>query len=303
MPPRSWTIKALIDVTADYLQGKGIGSPRLDAELLLAHLLGCRRLDLYLRFDQPLSQDEIAVYRSLIRRRADREPLQYIRGRQEFWSLDFEVGPGVLIPRPETELLVETALRFHREGRLPGGGRPKVLDLGTGSGVLAVCMAREIEAARVWATDTSADALDRARGNAKKHGVEERISWMLADLFAPFRPSRENRFDLILANPPYVPEEELEGLQPEVRDYEPAQALNGGPGGMDVIRRLLTEAPPCLSEGGRLLVELDPRQAGEALETAEATGAYDGVEAIRDHARRLRVLSATRRRAGGGGQG
>ncbi|MCF8061245.1 MAG: peptide chain release factor N(5)-glutamine methyltransferase [Deltaproteobacteria bacterium] len=300
MPPPSWTIKALIDVTTDYFREKGIDSPRLDAELLLSHLLQCRRLDLYLRFDQPLSRDELTGYRSLVRRRAGREPLQYICGRQEFWSLDFEVGPGVLIPRQETELLVEKALDLHREGALSGGGRPRVLDLGTGSGILAVCMAREIETARVWASDLSGEALDRARRNARSHGLDARIAWVQGDLFSPFRPAGGKRFDLILANPPYVPEEELEGLAPEVRDHEPTQALNGGPGGMDVVRRILRESPAFLSTGGWLLMELDPRQVDEALETAGAAEAYDRMEAIRDNSRRFRAISARVKPAGEG---
>jgi release factor glutamine methyltransferase len=292
MPPRRWTIKALIDVTADYLRQKGIDSPRLDAELLLSHLLRCRRLDLYLRFDQPLSEEELSGYRSLVRRRADREPLQYIRGRQEFWSLDFEVGTGVLIPRPETELLVETALALHREGDIPGGVAPRILDLGTGSGILAVCMAGEIEAARVWASDVSMEALTRARRNARSQGLDERISWVQGDLFGPFRASDQSRFDLILSNPPYVPEEELQRLAPEVRDHEPRQALDGGPGGTGVVRRILREAPAFLSRGGRLLVELDPRQGEEVLKTAEDVGAYDRVETIPDHSHRVRAVSA-----------
>jgi release factor glutamine methyltransferase len=291
MPPRPWTIKALIDVTAGYLREKGVDSPRLDAELLLSHILGCRRLDLYLRFDQPLSEEELAGYRGLVRRRAGREPLQYICGRQEFWSLDFEAGPGGLIPRPETELLVEKALALHREGGLAGGAL-RVLDLGTGSGVLAVCTAREIETARVWASDISMGALTLARRNARRHGMDERISWVQGDLFAPFRPSDRSRFDLILSNPPYVPEEELQGLAPEVRDHEPLRALNGGPGGMEVVRRILQEAPAFLTQGGRLLMEVDPRQTEEALRTAEETGAYDRVEAIRDHTGRFRVVDA-----------
>ena len=292
MPPRPWTIKTLIDVTAGYLREKGIDSSRLDAELLLSHLLRCRRLDLYLRFDQPLSEEELAGYRSLVRRRAGREPLQYICGRQEFWSLDFEVGADVLIPRPETELLVENALGLHREGGLPGGIAPRILDLGTGSGILAVCTAREIETARVRASDITMGALTLARRNARRHGVDERISWVQGDLFAPFRPSDQSRFDLILSNPPYVPEEELQGLAPEVRDHEPLRALNGGPGGMEVVRRILREAPAFLTQGGRLLMEVDPRQTEEALRTAEETGAYDPVEAIRDHTGRFRVVDA-----------
>ncbi len=292
MPPHSWTIKPLIDVTAEYFLKKGIDSPRLNAELLLTHILRCPRLDLYLRFDQPLSAAEIASYRAVVRRRAGREPLQYICGFQEFWSLDFEVSPGVLIPRPETECLVEQALAFYKEGSVPGGDEPRVLDLGTGTGVLAVCIAHEIKGARVWASDISRAALDQARGNARRHGVEKRIAWVQGDLFAPFQRLENGPFDLILANPPYVAEEDFSGLQPEVRDYEPRQALNGGPGGMEIARRILGRAPVFLSSGGRILVELDAEQMEEARETAVSAGAYAHMEVIHDYARRPRIFSA-----------
>lgn len=292
MPSRSWTIKPLIDVTADYLRQKGVHSPRLDAELLLAHLLRCRRLDLYLRFDQPLEEEEIVRYRTLVRRRAAREPLQYIRGREEFWSLDFEVGPGVLIPRPETEGLVEKALALDREDALSGGGTPRILDLGTGSGVLAVCMAREMPRARICASDVSRSALNLARRNARRHGVEARISWVLGDGLAPFRAVEGDGFDLILVNPPYVAEQDFDGLQPEVRDYEPREALDGGPGGMIVARRVLREALSCLAPGGRILVELDPSQMDEARKTALSTGRYAHTEVVPDYTGRPRIFSA-----------
>ena len=290
MAPRPWTIKALLDTTTGYLRDKGVGNPRLDAEVLLAHLLRCRRLDLYLRFDQPLREDELAGYRELVRRRARREPLQYIRGHQEFWSLDFAVGPGVLIPRPETEILLERALTLVREGKVPGGTEPRVLDLCTGSGVLAVCFALEIAGALVWAGDCSPAALDKARENARSHGVEDRIAFVGGDLLDPFR---ENGlvFDLILSNPPYVDSGELEVLQPEVRDHEPRKALDGGPGGMEIVRRILCDAPASLSPGGRLLVEMDPRQMDEAQRTADGTGAFGPPELIPDYTRRPRVLS------------
>ncbi len=299
MPSRSWTIKALLDVTSGYLHQKGVDAPRLAAEVLLAHLLECRRLDLYLRFDQPLSEEEVSGYRVLVRRRAAREPLQYICGRQEFWSLDFEVGPGVLIPRPETEHVVEHALALHDAGGIPGRGAPRVLDLGTGAGVLAVCIAREVEGARVWASDISTEALERARRNARTHGVERRISWLAGDLFGPFQRAPGKTFDLVVANPPYVAEGDWEALAPEVRDHEPRRALDGGPGGMTLIRRILEEAPRFLSAGGRLLVELDPRQMDEALERVRLSGAYEHAEAVQDHTRRPRVLSAV----SGGGAG
>lgn len=292
MPPHSWTIKALIDVTAEYFLKKGIDSPRLNAELLLAHILRCPRLDLYLRFDQPLSAEEITAYRAVVRRRAGREPLQYICGFQEFWSLEFRVSPGVLIPRPETECLMEQALAFYKEGTVPGGDAPRVLDLGTGAGVLAVCLAHEIKGARVCASDISRAALDQARGNARRHGVEKRITWVQGDLFAPFGKLENAPFDLILANPPYVAEEDFSGLQPEVRDHEPREALDGGPGGMDIARRIIEEARMFLSPGGRILVELDAEQMDEARETAMSAGAYAHLGVIRDYARLPRIFSA-----------
>ncbi len=290
MPPRSWTIKGILEVTTAYLKQKGVQSPRLDAEVLLAHLMNYRRLDLYLRFDQPLSEEEVAGYRSLVRRRARREPLQYIRGRQEFWSLDFEVDSRALIPRPETELLVEQTLTLYRRGAIPGKEAPRILDLGTGCGVLAVCLAREIIGALIWASDTSLGAISLARKNARTHGVEKRIGFVRGDLLAPFKEGGAG-FDLILSNPPYVDSEELDGLEPEVRDHEPRQALDGGPGGIGFVRRILVDAPAFLSPGGRLLLEMDSRQLDEALKTAEAMGAYDQLESIQDYTRRPRVIS------------
>jgi release factor glutamine methyltransferase len=291
MAPRLWTIKPLLDVTADYLSSKGIDSPRLNAELLLAHHLGCRRLDLYLRFDQPLKEDELAGYREFVRRRTHREPLQYIRGRQEFWSLDFEVSEGVLIPRPETERLVERALSaLETDPSSPPGRIQRVLDLGTGSGILAVVLARERKNARVYASDVSPKALSMARRNAEQHGVGDRIVFVEGDLFQPFRAAPVEPFDLIASNPPYVAEETLKTLAPEVRDYEPREALDGGKDGMRFVTPILQESPAFLVPGGWLLVEMDPGQIEKARAIAEATAAYDADEVIQDYSGRQRVL-------------
>ena len=168
---KAWTIRDLLKVTSDFLKQKDIEAPRLSAEVLLAHILSLNRVELYLRFDQPLHEEEISRYRALVKRRLNREPMQYITGSQEFWSLDFVVGPGVLIPRPESELLVETALSLHRAGRIPHAGQPRLLDLCTGCGALAVALAREIPDAAVWASDLSGHALDL---HARRHGPAQR---------------------------------------------------------------------------------------------------------------------------------
>lgn len=295
MAPRSWTIKPLLDITTDYLASKGVESPRLTAELLLAHRLGCRRLDLYLRFDQPLSEDELNGFRELVRRRIRREPLQYIRGRQEFWSLDFEVAEGVLIPRPETERLVERALSTLKEHPSREGRVQRVLDLGTGSGILAVALAREMENTTVWASDVSKRALSVARRNAERHGMGDRITFVEGDLFEPFRAMQVAPFDLIVSNPPYVTEEAFETLAPEVRDYEPREALDGGSDGMGFVTPILQQSPAFLVPGGWLLVEMDPGQIGKARGMAEATAAYQAVEAIQDYSGNSRVLCVQKR--------
>lgn len=294
-PPRTWTIKEILAVTSKYLESKGIDSPRLNAELLLGHLLHHSRLELYLHFDQPLNEDEIEGYRGLVRRRVQREPLQYIRGVQEFWSLDFRVSPGVLIPRPETELLVEESLKLYKGGALGSGDSPRILDLCTGSGVLAVCLAKEIPGAKVHGSDISKGALEIARQNAARHGVSDRISFFSGGLFQPFLNKQEASFGLILSNPPYVPTEEMKGLQPEIRDHEPRCALDGGPDGMRYIREILRQAPAFLASRGWLLVELDPRQVEEAMGLAEEAGLYDEVSACEDYGRLKRVLKAMKK--------
>jgi release factor glutamine methyltransferase len=292
---KAWNVRDILKVTSDYLKQKDIEAPRLSAEILLAHLLALTRVQLYLRFDQPLNEEELTRYRALIKRRLNREPIQYITGTQEFWSLDFEVGPWVLIPRPESELLVETALALYQEKRIPDTDHPRFLDLCTGCGALAVSLAREVPEAVVLASDISDHALTMARRNAAKHGVANRIEFMSGDLFLPAL-ERNLTFDLIVSNPPYIRSDAFESLSPEVRMYEPRLALDGGEQGMVYIQRILTQAPDSLRAGAWVLVEMDPEQTAKALKLIEETGLYGEWEQVKDYSRRYRMVMA--RKAG-----
>ncbi len=225
---------------------------------MLAHCLHCSRLDLYLRHDQPLTDDELSCYKKGLKRRLAHEPTQYITGHQEFWSLDFLVSPAVLIPRPETELLVEAVLK-HLTRSEPGGAAPRILDVGTGSGILAVTLATELPEAQVVAVDRSWEALKVARENARRHKVEQQIHWVLADLVAALAPRA--LFEVIVANPPYVPTADWEQLPPEIKEYEPRLALDGGPDGLEVIRALVPAVQPLLQPDGLLALEVGQGQA------------------------------------------
>jgi release factor glutamine methyltransferase len=288
---KSWNIKELLEVTADYLKKKEIESPRLSAEVLLSHQLNIDRVKLYLSFDQPLHEKEVAGYRSLIKRRLGREPLQYITGVQEFWSLDFTVGPPVMVPRPETELLVEHALALCRGNRLAEGPCARILDLGTGCGALAVVIARELETVAVWASDVSQEALDIARGNAKRHGVEERIEFVLSDMWEGFSKLGLT-FDIIVSNPPYINSDAMDSLPPEVRDHEPKHALDGGEEGMFYIRNIIKEAPKHLNPGGWILLEMDPEQTPKALGLIEENNSYGKKARHKDYSHHHRVVMA-----------
>ena len=290
---KSWNIKELLEVTTDYLAKKEIESPRLSAESLLAHQLNIDRIKLYLRFDQPLHEQEVAGYRSLIKRRLRREPLQYITGVQEFWSLDFTVGPPVMVPRPETELLVEQVIALCRGNRLTEGPCTRILDLGTGCGALAVAIARELEAVAVWASDVSQEALDIARGNARKHGVEERIEFIHSDMWQGLS-NQELTFDIIVSNPPYINSEAIASLAPEVRDHEPRQALDGGEDGLNFYRRILLDVPKHLRMGGMLFMELGAGQADDVKGICEHVG-LDVVTVVSDLAGHGRILVARNR--------
>jgi release factor glutamine methyltransferase len=285
-----WTILKLIQWTTQYFGRKGIAQPRTDAEVLLAHVLKMERIQLYLRYDQPLQPRELTEYREAVRRRAAREPVQYITGRQEFWSLELEVTPAVLIPRPETEILVEKALALLDQR---GAVAPWVLDLGTGSGAIAVALTHEHPALRVIATDVCMTALAVARRNAERHGVADRIQLVAMDLGSAFSPARAF-FDLIVSNPPYIASSEIPGLAAEIRNFEPRKALEGGSQGLAVIYRIVDQAYQHLRPSGSLLVEIGQDQAAPLKEQLVANRHYDGVEFFDDYAGIQRVLHLRR---------
>jgi release factor glutamine methyltransferase len=282
----SWTIGSLLNWTAGFLAQKGAEFPRLDAEVLLAHALGCKRIDLYgLRFSEPASEEERRRYRDLVRRRLEGCPVAYLVGRKEFFSLEFEVSPAVMIPRPDTELVVTECL-----DRARGLAGPRVLDLGTGSGCLAVAVAKHHQSAQVMAVDLSPEALEVARRNAERQGVAERICFMQGDLFGPLPP--DARFDFILSNPPYIPQGAIGKLAAGVRDYEPHLALDGGPDGYAVLDRIAAGAKDYLVPGGHLLVEIGAPQEGPARQRITAFDAYELADTVFDYSGHPRVLCA-----------
>ncbi len=277
-----WTILKVLQWTTSYFAGKGMAQPRADAEVLLAHVLGVERIQLYLNFEKPLGAGELAKFREFVKRRAAFEPTQYIVGKQEFWSLEFELSPAVLIPRPETEILVEKALA------LAGEEPALVLDIGTGSGAIAVALAHERPQVRVIATDKSFAAIRVARKNALRHGVADRVSFAAMDLMDALAP--EHRFDIVVSNPPYVSETEFLDLAPEIANYEPHGALRGGGAqGLSVVRRILEGFRNILKPGGSLLVEIGHDQA-EVLDSEFSGASLEKFEFIRDYSGIKRVL-------------
>ena len=247
----TWTVLKVLRWTTDYFREKGIEGGRLDAEVLLADTLGLDRVGLYLHFDRPLSADELAAYRQRVGRRAQREPLQYILGATEFWSLSLRVTPEVLIPRADTEVLVEEALKKVT-------GTVSILDVGTGSGAIALALAHELPDARVEAVDISPEALALAEDNAGRHGLTGRMRFRQADLYQ----LEGGPYDLVVANPPYIPLADMDGLMPEVRDHEPHLALRGGDtDGLAAYRALAASAAHLLNPAGWLLVEVGIDQA------------------------------------------
>jgi release factor glutamine methyltransferase len=293
MTQKNWAIQGILNVATEFLRDKGIESPRLCAEVLLSHQLKKNRVELYLEFDQPLNPLEIAGYRSLIRRRLKREPLQYIIGHQEFWSLDFLVSPSVLIPRPETELLVEEALKLGERNLFSNSRHPKILDLGTGSGVIAISLAKEIQNASMWASDISFEALALAKDNAQHHNLNSRITFCQGDLWQPF--SNSSVFDMIISNPPYIPSEAFKALPPEVRYYEPRVALDGHENGMYFIKRIIEESEMYLKPGGWLLIEMDPNQTDRALHYIDLTQSFSYKERRMDYRKKYRLVMAQKR--------
>jgi release factor glutamine methyltransferase len=282
---RAWTLGRLLEWTARYLVEKGAEFPRLDTEVLLAHILDCRRIDIYTRWEEEASGDVRTRFRDLVRRRVEGCPVAYLVGRKEFFSLAFEVSPAVLIPRPESEFVVLECLRL-----AASMSEPRILDIGTGSGNLAVAIAHQHRGARITAVDLSPKSLEIAARNAAHHGTADRIHLLAGDLFAPF--STEERFDFILSNPPYIPTDEIKNLACGVRDYEPHLALDGGPDGFAVFDRLVCGAPGRLCPGGYLIVEIGAPQHELARKRIESAGVYELADTIFDGSRHPRVLQA-----------
>ena len=281
---QSWTIGRLLDWTTKFFQQKGSESPRLDSEVLLAHALGCKRIDLYTRHTEEAPEQGRQRFRELVRQRIEGCPVAYLVGRKEFFSLEFEVNRAVLIPRPDTECVVDECLRLAK-----GMAEPAVLDIGTGSGCLAVAVAKHHKTAQVTAVDISPEALAVASRNAAKHGVAERIRFLRGDLFAPLSGER---FDFILSNPPYIPHDDLAKLPPGVRDYEPHGALDGGDDGFAVFERLIADAPAYLKPGGYLLIEIGAPQERPARERLERHTGCESAKMAPDGSGHPRVLIA-----------
>ncbi len=289
-PDEPWTIGRLLSWTVDYLKRHGAENPRLDAEVLLATARGCRRIDLYAAYGEEADEETRTAFRELVRRRAAGTPVAYLVGHREFYALDFEVTPDVLIPRPETELVV-VALLDHVKQR-QGDAQLEIADVGTGSGILAVCAAKYVPKSRVSAIDICPAALAIARRNAEKHGVAERIAMVESDLFHAVPP--DARFDCIVSNPPYVSTAEMEQLAPDVRDHEPRVALDAGELGTTVIAPLIAQSAERLNERGVLLVEISPMIAEKVEQLVRENPALELLPTLRDLAGHPRVVQAVR---------
>lgn len=281
--PERWTVGDVLQWTAAYFRRKGIANPRLDAEVLLAHALGVERLHLYMNYDRPLLPAERERYRELVRRRAAREPVALIVAEKEFWSTPLRAAAGVLVPRPETELLVEVVLR-----EIKNMSSPRILEIGTGSGAVSIALSKERPDAAIVATDVDPLALSAAAHNSEMAGVAARVHVVGMDLFVGLR--RGARFDVICSNPPYVPADMIPTLQPEIVLFEPRRALDGGPDGLDVIRRIAADAVHFLADRGVLALEIGEDQATAVTEILIHAGISRDVRTFSDLAGKPRVV-------------
>ncbi len=283
-----WTIQRLLGWMMEYFAAKGVDGPRFSAELLLAHVLGWKRIELYTHFDAAVGAGRLAELRELVKRAGEHEPIAYLVGATEFYSMTIRVSRDCLIPRPETEGLVERAIDFLRRRQ----GEQQVLDLCTGSGCIAAAIAKNHPAAKVVATDICERALAVAAENVRAHGLEDRVRLLAGDLFEPVIAGLDaTRFDLIASNPPYVSAAEYEKLDRNIREYEPKKALDGGADGLDVYRRISERAVEFLKDDGTLLLEIGCGQAEAVLKLLEE-GGLKILEVFKDHAKLNRIISA-----------
>lgn len=277
-----WTVLKVLDWTRGYLAEKGISNARLETEWMLCSALCMDRVGLYVNYDKPLAPDELGHFRGMVARRAKREPLQYILGSQEFMGLEFEVSPAVLIPRHDTETLVEEAVKRSRDAR-------RVLDIGVGSGCIAISLAKALPDAEVLGVDISAEALEIARKNALRNGVK--VEFLEGSMFEAVNGSA---FDLIVSNPPYIPSTDLADLQPEVRDFEPIKALDGGVDGLDFYRSMIPQAARYLGRGGWLMFEVGIGQSRQVQRLFDKEGCYEEIFSAFDPGGIERVVGARR---------
>jgi release factor glutamine methyltransferase len=287
-----WTVGRLLAWTTDFLRGRGAESPRLDAEVLLAHALGCPRIQLYTTFDDQPPEAARQKFREFVRQRAGGMPVAYLVGRREFYSLSFRVTPEVLIPRPETEFLLIRLLDLAKQRGATSSEPLRIADVGTGSGILAICAAKNLAKSTITAIDLSPAALGVARENAEEHKVAERIEFVESDLFAEV-PADE-KFDFIVSNPPYVTTAEMEELMVDVRKFEPRMALDGGQRGTDVIERLIPQIAERLVPGGWLLMEIGPAIEADVRRLVNEQGKFELSPTIKDLAGHARVIQARR---------
>jgi release factor glutamine methyltransferase len=288
MGDETWTVGRLLTWTTDWLGARGSDSPRLDAEVLLAHVRGCPRIMLYTAFDTVVPDAERGRFRELVKRRGEGEPVAYLVGSREFFSLPFAVTKDVLIPRPETEGLVVRTIDLGKPS-----AAPRIVDVGTGSGAVAVAVARHLPKASLAATDVSPAALAVAKANAERHGVADRIAFVEGDLLAD--PRLAGPWDVIVSNPPYVREDEFSALPRDVRDHEPRAALVAGPTGVEIVARLADQAAERLVPGGWLLVEIGPATAAAAEAAIAAVPGLEPRPTLKDMAGLPRVVQAQRR--------
>jgi release factor glutamine methyltransferase len=291
-PPEVWTIGRLLKWTTDFFKQHSFDNPRLDAEVLLAHVLKCERIQLYTSFDREADEAERLAYRELVRQRAEGMPVAYLVGHREFFSLSFEVTPDVLIPRPETEHLVTELLDRVSETR-NRNDEISLVDVGTGSGAIAISLAKHLPQARITAVDVSLAALQVARRNSERHAVADRLEFLEGDLLASLSPGVD--FDFVVSNPPYVTEAEYEQLDPQVREREPRMALVGGQTGMDIIDRLVTQSAERLRPAGWLLFEISPMIESAARQRLADQNEFEAPRVTKDLAGLARVVQARRK--------
>jgi release factor glutamine methyltransferase len=286
-----YTVSNLIHWASKILRGHGIDSPRLDAEVILSHLLNCKRIDLYVNPDKTVEKTTVASYKKAIQKRAQRVPLQYIINRAEFMSLDFYVDERVLIPRPETELLVEAVIE--RSQILSRKNDIIVVDIGVGSGNIAIALAKKIGNVRIFAVDISPDALAVARFNAQRHEVLDKITFLCGDIFKPLEGyGIESKVNFIVSNPPYVSSDEFDTLQKEVRDYEPYVAIVSDQDGLQMFRRIISQANTWLKPGSFIIFEVGEKQAHQVAQLLEDAGCFKKLEFMKDYQHIYRIVIA-----------